>query len=109
MSLPPGTERLHRGDFVPRASPLEEGLQPLRAGLKTQHSARATGYWIAEYLSLSRRPYFIAGWLLTALAGVALVCFPLPPKRYWNLTEQSQFNRLLITDKTKVARPRLSG
>lgn len=43
----------------------------------------------------------MAGWLLTALAGVALVCFPLLPKRYWNLTEQSQFNRLLITDKNK--------
>lgn len=50
---------------------------------------------------MSKRPYFIAGWLLTALAGIALACFPLLPKRYWNLAEQSQFNRLLITDKNK--------
>jgi len=50
---------------------------------------------------LSKRPYFIAGWLLTALGLLALACFPLLPKRHWNLGEQSQYNRLLITDKNK--------
>ncbi len=35
------------------------------------------------------------------MAVIALACFPLLPKRYWKLGEESQFNRLLITDKNK--------
>ncbi|HNG58220.1 MAG TPA: hypothetical protein PKZ52_00240, partial [Cellvibrionaceae bacterium] len=50
---------------------------------------------------MTKRPYFIAAWLLTAMAVIALACFPLLPKRYWKLGEESQFNRLLITDKNK--------
>lgn len=50
---------------------------------------------------MTKRPYFIAGWLLTALILLGLACYPLLPQRHWNLAAQSQFNRLLITDKNK--------